>query len=207
WAAIAASRRAEISASRASACASARTSARRARWPSISPRTLASCVSIFAAGGSALSVRCASSRPAVASSRFAVSRAAASRSAERRAALRLPPPPAPAPFSRAPPPPRRPPRPPPPPPPPPPRAGAPRPRLLLGLHIAPHGLELGLDLSEAVLAGQTARRAGRRIGGDREAVPAPEVALARYQALAGLKRRHEACGMFALDHSDLRQPS
>src|SRR5262249_16277586 len=37
--------------------------------------------------------------------------------------------------------------------------------------------------------------------------PAPEVALARYQALAWLEHRREARGMFALDHSDLRQPS
>src|SRR5262249_11323531 len=80
-------------------------------------------------------------------------------------------------------------------------------RLLLGLDLAPRGFELGFDVGEAVLAGQTAGRAGRRIGGDREAVPAPEVALARDQALAGLEHRCEARGLFALDHSDLRPAS
>ena len=78
---------------------------------------------------------------------------------------------------------------------------------LLGLDLAAHGLQLGLDIGEAVLAGQTAGRTGRRIDGDREAVPAPEVALARHQALAGLEHRCEARGLFALDHSDLRQAS
>src|SRR5262249_56952384 len=80
-------------------------------------------------------------------------------------------------------------------------------RLLFGLDLAPPGLELGLNLGEAVLAGQTASRAGRRIGGGREAVPAPEVALARYQALARVERRPEARGMLAPDHSPFRQTS
>src|SRR5205823_6462884 len=66
----------------------ARSSASRARFPSMSPRAAASCVSMLAAGGNTVSARCASLRPAIASSRLALSRVLASPSAERRAALR-----------------------------------------------------------------------------------------------------------------------
>ncbi len=61
-------------------------------------------------------------------------------------------------------------------------------RLLLGLDLAAHRLQLGLDVGEPVLAGEPAGGAGRRIGGDREAVPAPQIAVARDQALAGLEQ-------------------
>ena len=47
---------------------------------------------------------------------------------------------------------------------------------LLGLDLAAQALELGLDVRETVLAGEAAGGAGRRVGGDREAVPAPEIA-------------------------------
>src|SRR5919201_1878492 len=87
-AASAVRRRPEISASRASAWASARTSASRARWPSTSPRTAASCASMFPAGGNPCRAHCASSRAVAASSRLAVRRALASANAERRAASR-----------------------------------------------------------------------------------------------------------------------
>src|SRR5439155_2723067 len=40
----------------------------------------------------------------------------------------------------------------------------------LALDIAAHRLQLRFDVGEPVLAGEAARRTGRRIGGDREAV-------------------------------------
>src|SRR5262249_36099814 len=50
-------------------------------------------------------------------------------------------------------------------------------RLPLVLDIAACCLQLGLDIGEPVLAGKAPRRTGRRIGGDRKAVPAPEIAF------------------------------
>src|SRR5262249_32822367 len=53
--------------------------------------------------------------------------------------------------------------------------------LLLALPLAAHGFDLSLDLGETILAGEPARSPGRRVGGDREAVPTPEVAFPRDQ--------------------------
>ena len=78
-------------------------------------------------------------------------------------------------------------------------------RLLLALDLAAHGFALSLDFGEAVLAGEPARRAGRRIGADGEAVPAPEVTFTRHQALTRLEQRKKPRGLIALDHADLRQ--
>ena len=55
---------------------------------------------------------------------------------------------------------------------------------------------------------EPARGAGRRMRGGGKAVPAPEVAFARNQPLAGLEqRRRGAAPSRALDHADLRQPA
>ena len=54
---IACTRRSASSASRASACASARTCAANRRWPSISPRTAESLVSVSRLGGNSSSAR------------------------------------------------------------------------------------------------------------------------------------------------------
>ncbi len=70
-----------------------------------------------------------------------------------------------------------------------------------------HRLQLRLDVGEPVLAGEAPAGAGRRIGGDRKSVPAPEVAVARDQPLAGLEHRRQARGVRALDHADLREAS
>ena len=78
---------------------------------------------------------------------------------------------------------------------------------LLGFELAPHRLQLRLDVGEPVLAGEAPAGAGRRIGGDRESVPAPEVAVTRDQPLAGLEHRRQARGVRALDHADLREAS
>ena len=43
-----------------------------------------------------------------------------------------------------------------------------------------------LDVGKAIAAGEPPCRRGRRIGGDREAVPAPQVTFLRHQPLAGL---------------------
>ena len=76
-------------------------------------------------------------------------------------------------------------------------------RLALGVDLGADRFQLGFDVGEAVLAGEPARRAGRRVGRDREAVPAPEVAVARHQPLAGLEQRNEARRVGAVDHADL----
>ena len=58
--------------------------------------------------------------------------------------------------------------------------GAPR-------QIGARHLQLGLDVGEAVAAGKTPGGPGRRMGGDRKSVPAPQVALRRHQPLARLE--------------------
>ena len=60
---------------------------------------------------------------------------------------------------------------------------------------------------EPAALGEPARRAGRRMGGDGKAVPAPEIALARNQPLAGLEQRREARPVGALDDADLAEPA
>ncbi len=60
------------------------------------------------------------------------------------------------------------------------------------------------------LLGQTrwARGAGRRIGGDREAIPTPEIAVGRDQPLARLELFGDKVRSFlAHDHADLQQPA
>ena len=74
---------------------------------------------------------------------------------------------------------------------------------LLAFDLAARGLNLALDRLQPAALGEPARRAGRRMGGDGEAVPAPEVALARYQPLAGLEQRRKARSVAALDDADL----
>ena len=185
-----------ISASRASACASARTSASCARWPSISPRTAAS-LRLDLGGRRQRGERVARPRRARRRPRRGSRSAAPSprSSAESRAALRLASRSASAWRSRA--------------------ASASccssrqRARAAVSASAADAtsasaavdrraawsrprartAVQLGLDIGEAVLAGEPARGAGRRIGGDREAVPAPEIAVARDQPLAGLEQR------------------
>ena len=78
---------------------------------------------------------------------------------------------------------------------------------LLGLDLAAQDLELRLDIRQTVLARQAAGSTGRRVGGDREAVPAPEIPVPRDQALAGLEHRREASGLFAGDDPDLGEAS
>ena len=48
-------------------------------------------------------------------------------------------------------------------------------------------------------------RAGRRIGRDREPVPAPEIALARHETLTGLELRGQARCILPGNHADLAQ--
>ncbi len=62
----------------------------------------------------------------------------------------------------------------------------------LGFDFAARAREFALDRLQAAAFGEPARRAGRRMGGDGKAVPAPEVAFARDQPLAGLEHRGEA---------------
>ena len=76
----------------------------------------------------------------------------------------------------------------------------------LGFGIAARSAKLGVDIGEAVLGGEPARGRGRRIRGGRKAVPAPQIALARHQPLAGLQLRDERRPKRAVDHADLRQP-
>jgi hypothetical protein len=77
----------------------------------------------------------------------------------------------------------------------------------LDLDVLAQRLELGLDIGEPVLAGKPSGRAGRCIGGDREAVPTPEIAVGRNQPLAGLEQRRQARRVLAHDHADLSEPA
>ena len=54
---------------------------------------------------------------------------------------------------------------------------------------------------------EPARGAGRRMGVGGKAVPAPEIAVARNQALAGLEQAGEPRAIGALDHADLGEPA
>ena len=80
-------------------------------------------------------------------------------------------------------------------------------RVALRLGIAARVAELGIEIGEAVLRREAARRRGRRIRGGGEAVPAPQVAVRRDQPLAGLQLRGERRPDRAIDHADLRQPA
>ncbi len=73
----------------------------------------------------------------------------------------------------------------------------------LGLHLAAGVCKIALDRLQAAALGEPARRTGRRMGSDGEAVPPPEVTLARYEPLPGPKQHHEARSVGALDDADL----
>ena len=194
---IACTRRSASSASRASACASARTWAAIRRWPSMSLRTAARRVSVSSLDGNSASAASALSCAASASARSAARRLWASVSADLRAAWRL--------ISRS-------------------VVGM---ALARGVGLALGGapgfaaaasaldaaffssasafssacrliggvdaglLQLVLDVDEAGALGETPRRAGRGVGRGDKAVPAPDVAFERDQPLAGLELRDQ----------------
>ena len=139
----------------------------------------ASLLSSSAAGASAASARSASALAALASSRLAVRRVRASASAESRAAWRL--------RSRS-------------------RARVSAFGVAGGIEGGLRGLEracacpstsaradhqFAVDLGKAAALREPPRRAGRRVRRRDEAVPAPQVAFARDQPLAGLERGGE----------------
>src|SRR6516225_7376321 len=68
-------------------------------------------------------------------------------------------------------------------------------------------LQFGLDVGEPVLAGEAACGSGRCIRRDTKAVPAPEIPLARYQALAGLEQGEESGSLRAVYEPDLAEPA
>ena len=192
--ASAASRRSASSASRTIACCSARTSASLARLPVMSSRTAASLLSSSAAGASAASARSASALAALASSRLAVRRVRASASADSRAAWRL--------RSRS-------------------RARVSAFGVAGGIEGRLRGVErarLPSTSARAVTSSPSisakrlrcARRRAAPVGACAAAtiaVPAPQIAFARDQPLAGLERRGELGAGLAIDHADLRQPA
>src|SRR5262249_61557596 len=67
----------------------------------------------------------------------------------------------------------------------------------------PRRVQLVIDVGEPVLAGEAPGRASRCIGGDREAVPAPQVAVTRYQPLAGFEQLVQPSGIGTVDDADL----
>ena len=77
--------------------------------------------------------------------------------------------------------------------------------LALGFGMRTRGIELSLDFCQAIAFGEAARRAGGGIGCDCKSVPAPQIALARHQPLAGLQQRHEAIGLGPFHEPDLAQ--
>ncbi len=77
--------------------------------------------------------------------------------------------------------------------------------LPLGAGVDAGLLQLVLDVDETGALGETPRRAGRRVRGRDESVPAPDVAFQRHQPLPGLELRHQRRAAFARDDADLRQ--
>ncbi len=67
--------------------------------------------------------------------------------------------------------------------------------------------QFAVDLGKAAALRQPPGGAGRCVRGRDKAVPAPQVAVARNQPLAGLERRSKPDTRLALDHADLRQPA
>src|SRR5207237_7096254 len=65
--------------------------------------------------------------------------------------------------------------------------------------------EFAVDVGEAAALGEAARGTGWRVGVGGKAVPAPEVAIARDQALAGLEQVCEARALATFDHADQGQ--
>ena len=78
-------------------------------------------------------------------------------------------------------------------------------RLPLGAGVDAGLLQFVLDVDETGALGEPPCRAGRRMGGGDEAIPAPDVAFQRHQPLAGLEPRHQRRASFARDDADLRQ--
>ena len=210
--AIAARRRSASSISRASAWASARTSASRPRSAATVVRVSASSASSAAEGERSSSACAAVARASCVSASVVVTRAWASARADRRDVMRFNSRSAAAWRSRA--------------------ASASRcvarqrlraafsasprrrhfrfghgHRIAARIEIDPHDAQLRLDVGEAVAAGEAAGRTGRRMGGDGKAVPAPQVAFLRHQPLAGLEIAREARAVGTGDDADLRQPA
>ena len=75
------------------------------------------------------------------------------------------------------------------------------------IEVGAHDAQLRLDVGEPVAAGEATGRAGRRMGRDRKAVPAPQVAVLRHQPLAGLESRARRAPSCARHHADLREPA
>ena len=73
----------------------------------------------------------------------------------------------------------------------------------LAFDVAPRARKLALDRLQAAAFGEPARRAGRRMGGNRKTVPAPEIAFARHQPLARLEHGGQARPVGAFDDADL----
>ena len=211
-AAIAERRLARNSASRASACASPRASASTARLAATSPRNSASWPSSSATGGSTSIACVASCLAASVSSRLAARRTFASASADmprghavglalgggmrvaRAVCLRLRLAPRVARFA----------------------FGGDRGRKLglrgldraaLRIGVAARVAQLGIEIGEAVLRREAARRRGRRIRSGGKAVPAPQVAVGRDEPLAGLELCGKRRAHRAIDHADLRKPA
>ncbi len=78
-------------------------------------------------------------------------------------------------------------------------------RLTFLVGLGTRARQFGIDLGEAAALRQPACGAGRRMGCRHEAVPTPQIAVARNEPLAGLERGAEPLAGFALDHADLCQ--
>ena len=75
--------------------------------------------------------------------------------------------------------------------------------LRLSVDVGAGGDQLAVDVGQAAALRQPPRGAGRRVGVGGEAVPAPEIAVAGHEPLAGLEQRREPRAVGALDDADL----
>ncbi len=73
--------------------------------------------------------------------------------------------------------------------------------------LTARGNQFAFDRFEPAALGEPARRAGGGVGGDGKTVPAPQIAIARDEPLAGLEHRRKARAVRAFNHADLREPT
>ena len=80
-------------------------------------------------------------------------------------------------------------------------------RLALFVDLGAGRHQFAVDLGKAAALREAPGRAGRGVRGRDITIPAPEIAFARNQPLAGFERCGEPGAGFAVDHADLRQPA
>ena len=80
-------------------------------------------------------------------------------------------------------------------------------RLTACLDLAAGDLQLGFDVEQSIALFEPAGGSGRRMCGNGESIPAPQIAVARDEPLAGLEQLGKTRAVVARDHADLGEPA